>query len=403
MPLLALGAASALLGALRANLEEDSKTLLACSTIENIGLIVLGFGLALAFRGTDLAVLAALAAGAALLHALNHGVFKTLLFLVAGAVAHSAGSRRLDRLGGLIHAMPVTAACALVGAMAAASLPPLSGFASEWLLLQSLLAGWRIGDIGFQVVAAAAMALAAMAAALAAAAMLRFFGLVFLGRPRSPRGAGAHEASRLERWSLLLPAGLTVLLGLFPGVMLVLAEPAMQALVGPTALAPVQGLALVAGEGRSAYWPLAAGLLLALAGGGAYWLVRRRSPLATARGPIWDCGFIDPPAHLPFGDPLTQPSAAGLAQPLRRMLGEPLLHASEAVDMPEPGETRPGRYASGFLDPSSPLLLVPLARLRDWLTERMEWLRDLTIRQSLSLSFVTLVGLLTLLAWLEAG
>jgi formate hydrogenlyase subunit 3/multisubunit Na+/H+ antiporter MnhD subunit len=187
VPLLVVGAASALLGALRANLEGDVKTLLACSTIENIGLITLGLGLALAFRGADLGGLAALAAGAALLHALNHGIFKTLLFLVAGAVLHSAGSRQLDRLGGLIHAMPVTAGAALVGAAAAASLPPLSGFAGEWLLLQSVLAGWKVGDIGFQVLAAAAVALAAMAAALAAAAMLRFYGLVFLGRPRSPR------------------------------------------------------------------------------------------------------------------------------------------------------------------------------------------------------------------------
>ncbi|MCO6419172.1 hydrogenase 4 subunit B, partial [Siccirubricoccus sp. KC 17139] len=193
LPLIALGALSALLGALRANLEDDTKTLLACSTIENIGFITMGLGLVLAFRGADLGGLAALAAAASLLHALTHGVFKTLLFLSAGAVLHAAGSRRIDRLGGLIHAMPATAACALVGAAAAASLPPLSGFASEWLLLQALLAGWRVQEIGFQVAAAAATTLAAMAAALAAAAMLRMVGLVFLGRPRSPRGAGAQE------------------------------------------------------------------------------------------------------------------------------------------------------------------------------------------------------------------
>src|SRR4051812_12537002 len=232
IPLLVLGAGSALLGALRANLEDDTKTLLACSTIENVGFVVLGLGLALAFRGADLGPLAALAAGAALLHALNHGVFKTLLFLVAGAVLHSAGSRKLDRLGGLIHAMPVTAGAALVGAAAAASLPPLSGFAGEWLLLQSLLAGWRVSDIAFQVIAAAAAALAAMAAALAAAAMLRLFGLVFLGRPRSPRGAGAQEVSAIERAALLLPAGLTVLFGLFPGALLELAAPALRVLTG---------------------------------------------------------------------------------------------------------------------------------------------------------------------------
>jgi formate hydrogenlyase subunit 3/multisubunit Na+/H+ antiporter MnhD subunit len=409
LPLLAAGAASALVGALRANLEADAKTLLACSTIENVGLVAMGLGLALAFRGADLGPLAALAAGAALLHALNHGVFKTLLFLAAGAVARSAGSRSLDRLGGLIHAMPATAACALVGALAAASLPPLSGFASEWMLLQALLAGWRVGDIAFQVAVAAAAAVAAMAAALAAAAMVRLFGLAFLGRPRVPRGAGAREASRIERLSLALPAALTVLLGLFPGSALLLAEPAVEVLLGRQAAAPVRdgtaGLALSAGgEGGSVYVPLVAALLPALLGGLVVWAVRRRSPLAAAAGPVWNCGFRDPPPHLPFGDPLTQPGAAGLAQPLRRMLGEPLLRAPrEAVDMPEPGETRAARHeAAGPEDPSGPLLLAPAARLRDGLAEAAERLRGWTIRRLLSLSFGTLVALLALVAWLEA-
>ncbi len=405
LPLLVLGAASALIGALRANLETDTKTLLACSTIENVGFVALGLGLALAFRGADLGALASLAAGAALLHALNHGVFKTLLFLAAGAVAHAAGSRSLDRLGGLIHAMPVTAAAALVGALAAASLPPLSGFAGEWLLLQALLAGWRSGEIGFQVTAAAAAAITAMAAALAAAAMVRLYGLAFLGRPRVPRGAGAREVSAAERWAMLLPAGLTVLLGLFPGPVLRFATPALERLLGPAAAAPVAGpwgTTLSAGEGASSYAPLAVGLALAaLVALLAWWAVRRQGAQATARGPVWNCGFIDPPAHLPFGDPLTQPGAGGIAQPLRRMLGAALFAARERVDMPEPGEVRAGRYGAGFADPSGPLLLMPLARLRRHLSERTEAFDAFTTRRALSLSFGALVGLLALLAWLE--
>ena len=403
VPLLAAGACSALFGALRANMEGDTKVLLACSTIENIGFITVALGLVLAFRGADLGPLAALAAGAALLHALNHGVFKTLLFLVAGAVAHGAGSRKLDRLGGLIHAMPVTALAALVGMAAAASLPPLSGFASEWLLLEALLAGWRVGDIGFQVVAAAATALVAMAAALAAAAMLRCFGLVFLGRIRSPRAAGAEEVSRLERLSLLLPAGLTVLLGLFPAAMLGLAAPAIAVLAGPAALPPARGLALTAGEGASTYLPLAVAGLLVASLVTVWFLVRRRSTGATLRGPVWNCGFIDPPPWLPFGDPLSQPGAAGMAQPLRRMLGGSLLGATETVLMRAPGDPRPGHYAAQAADPSEAGLLAPLARLRDAVAGRAERLRELTIRGCLGLSFGTLVGLLALLAWLEGG
>ncbi|MBL6458539.1 hydrogenase 4 subunit B [Belnapia sp. T6] len=406
LPLLALGAASAVFGALRANLEEDTKTLLACSTIEHVGLVTMGLGLALLFRGADLGALAALAAGAALLHALAHGLFKTLLFLVAGAVLHAAGSRRLDRLGGLIHAMPRTAVLALVGLGAAAALPPLSGFASEWLLLQALLAGWRLDEFGAQMAAAAALALVAMAAALAAAAMLRFFGMAFLGRPRSPRGAGAREAGRFELLALLLPAGLTLLIGLVPGAALALAEPAIRLLAG-AAQVPAQGIAqgvgLAAGEGQAGLLPLSVALLLGLAGVGAWAVIRWRSPGATRRGPVWNCGFIDPPEHLIFGDPLSQPSAAGLAQPLRRMLGGALLAGREAVAMPSPGETRPARLEAGFADPSGRFLLTPAARLRDAVAAQVERLRDLSIRGCLSMAFGTLVGLLALLAWLEGG
>lgn len=401
VPLIALGAASAVIGALRANLEDDTKTLLACSTIENVGLIAIGLGLALAFRGADLPALAALAAGAALLHALNHAVFKTLLFLAAGEVLHGALSRRIDRLGGLVHRMPWTAWAALAGVAAAASLPPLSGFASEWLLLQALLAAWRVGDLAFQIGVAAATALAALAAALAAAAMVRFWGLVFLGRPRTPRAAGAEESGGAVRVALVVPAVLTVLLGLLPGMMLDLAEPALRLMTG--AAAPQTGLARIgAAEGGGRYWPLLAALLVGAAIGGAVWFVRRRAPAGVARGPAWDCGFIAPPAHLPFGDPMTQPTAAGFGQPLRRMLGESILAAREHVTMPPPGDTRAAVLDAGFRDPALAALEGPLPRWRDAVSAQAERLRDFSIRQCLGLTFGAVVLMLALLAWMEA-
>jgi formate hydrogenlyase subunit 3/multisubunit Na+/H+ antiporter MnhD subunit len=403
-PLVALGAASALLGALRANLETDSKTLLACSTIENVGLVAIGLGLAAAFRGADLGALAAVAAGAALLHALNHGVFKTLLFLVAGEVAHGAASRRLDRMGGLIRGMRATGACALVGAAAAASLPPLSGFSGEWLLLQALLAAWRVGDLAFQVFIAAATAVAALSAALAAAAMVRFFGLAFLGRPRTPRAAGAIDGKLPARLALIIPAGLTLLLGLIPGPMLQLASGALELLVAHDAENLAGLLTVRAGDaGAASYAPLLVAALLGL-GCALFWLIaRRRGPSGVVYGPAWDGGFIAPPPHLPFGDPDTQPSAAGFGQPLRRMLGESFLAAHERIEMPPPGDPRPARLDAGFEDPSRRLLLDPLAAARDAVATRLERLRDLSIRQCLSLSFGALVVLLALVAWLESG
>jgi formate hydrogenlyase subunit 3/multisubunit Na+/H+ antiporter MnhD subunit len=403
VPLVALGAASAVLGALRANLETEGKTLLACSTIENVGLVAIGLGLAACFRAADLGALAALAAAAALLHALNHSVFKTLLFLGMGEVAHGAASRMLDRLGGLIRPMPWTAACVLVGVAAAASLPPLSGFAGEWLLLQALLAAWRVGDLAFQLLVLMVTALAALAAALAAGAMVRFYGLVFLGRPRTPRAAGAEDGPLASRLSLLLPAVLTVLLGLIPGPMLALGAEAQRILVrdGMDDRAGFFGMAV--GDGAAAYWPVGVALLLAASAVAIWAAVKRRSPGEPARGPAWDCGFAAPPDHLPFGDPVTQPSAAGLGQPMRRMLGQTVLAAHESATMPDPGDPSPARLAAGFRDPSLAALIAPLAALREAVVIRTERLRDLSIRQTLMLPFGALVALLLLIVWLEAG
>ena len=399
--LMALGLASAIMGALRAALEEDTKTLLACSTIENIGLITLAFGLALAFRAADLGALAAVAAGAALLHALNHAMFKTLLFLGAGEVLYGAASRRMDRLGGLIHAMPWTAGLVLLGAAAAAALPPLSGFASEWLLLQALIAAWRVGDLAFQIGAAAATALAALAVALSAAAMLRFYGLVFLGRPRSPRAAGATELSGVARAALMLPAALTVIFGLTPGFLLELAAPALRLLTGAGAgLSALGGVTVTVAEGGAGYAPLIVFVLLLLLGGSFVWFARRQAP-GIVRGPAWDCGFIAPPHHLPFGDPATQVSAAGMAQPLRRMLGKTLLAAREKVAMPPPGDTAPARLQAGFHDPVLALISGPLPRARDRLAALAERLRDFSLRQCLGLGFTVLLALMALLIWLD--
>lgn len=403
VPLLVLGAASGVLGALRANLEEEGKTILACSTVENVGLIAIGLGLAACFRAADLGALAALAAGAALLHAMAHAMFKTVLFLGLGEVAHGAASRRLDRLGGLIRGMPWTAACVLVAALAAASLPPLSGFASEWLLLQALLSAPRVGDLAFQVMSVAVAALAALAAALAAAGMVRLFGLAFLGRPRTPRAAGAEDGPLPARIALLLPAALTVAIGLLPGPMLALAEDALTRLTGHamSGRAGVSGIGV--GDGAASYLPLGIALLLLVCGLSIWLIVRRRSPAGVARSPAWDGGFAAPPEHLPFGDPLTQPSAAGFGQPLRRMLGTPVLAVEERVTMPPPGDPSPARIEAGFRDPSFAVLLAPLAAARDAVVARTERLRDLSIRGCLMLPFGALVAALALIAWLEAG
>lgn len=398
-PLVALGAGTALWGAIRANIETDIKAILACSTLENVGLITLGLGLALLFRGADLAPLAALALSAALLHALVHAGFKGLLFLVAGAVAEQAGSRHPDRLGGLIHGMPWVAGLALLGAASAAALPPFSGFASEWLLLQALLQGWRVAELPVQMLSAAALVMAGMALALAAAAMLRFVGLVFLGRPRTPRAAGARDATGLVRAALLAAGGLCAGLALLAAPALGLARGVLGGLLGEGAAPPVAGLDLALAEAGARYAPWAVAALLGL-GVLALWLgLRRMGAPEPRRGPAWDCGFQPPPADLPFGDPLTQPSAAGAAQPLRRSLGALALAVREAHRPAPPGSPEPARLRVAVRDHGFPALLRPLWRLRRAAGHQAERLRGLPLSAYLALALGTLVLLLALLAW----
>ncbi len=215
--LMLLGAASAVLGLLHAIMEADLKRLLAYSTVENIGIIFVAIGLALAFTASGLPAAAAMALTAALLHVLNHAVFKTLLFMGAGAVLHATGERDMDRLGGLIHRMPGTSACLLVGAAAISALPPLNGFVSEWLMFQAILQspGPPEGMLRFLVPAVGAML--ALAAALAAACSVRAYGIAFLGRPRSEAARAAHEVDRFCLAAIAAAAALCMLFGIFPG------------------------------------------------------------------------------------------------------------------------------------------------------------------------------------------
>lgn len=182
---LALGLFSGLYGAIFAAVQTDMKRLLAYSSIENIGIIFAGIGLSILFETCNLPLFAALALCAALVHALNHSLFKSLLFLTTGSVLHATNHRSLGKLGGLIRRMPWVASLALVGTLAIAGLPPLNGFVSEWLLLQSFLFTERIPHSFVNMFVPLGAAVLALTAALAAYVMVKFYGVVF-GEPASP-------------------------------------------------------------------------------------------------------------------------------------------------------------------------------------------------------------------------
>jgi formate hydrogenlyase subunit 3/multisubunit Na+/H+ antiporter MnhD subunit len=387
---LALGGITAVLGVLHALMERDLKRLLAYSTVENIGIVFIGLGLALAFRATGFETGAALALTAALFHALNHTLFKSLLFFGAGSVLNATGARDMETMGGLIHRIPRTAIAFLTGCVAISALPPLNGFASEWLTFQAVLLHPELPQWGLKLMIPVDGAALALAAALAAACFVRAFGIVFLGRPRSDAAAQARE---VDPWSITAMMGfalLCLLAGIMPGAVIDGIAPVARALTG--ARMPVQlgdawmTIAPVAAS-RSSYNGLlvfafiTGSILLTVAA------VHRFGSRALRRAPAWDCGFPDPSAA-------SQYTATSFAQPLRRVFGTVLFRASETVDMPPPGDNRTATIVRRISDPIWDTLYAPLGRAVGWVAGHANVVQFLTIRRYLGFVFAALVVLL---------
>lgn len=300
---LIVGGISAVLGVLYALMQHDLKRLLAYHSIENIGIILLGIGAGMIAVAGGQPDLAAIGVAAGLYHVLNHAVFKGLLFLSAGSVVVATGTRQIEAYGGLLRGMPVTGACFLVGAIAISGLPPLNGFASEWLAFQALLHGFEASSEPLvHVLHPIAASLLALTGALAAACFVKAFGVSFLALPRSSAAAAAHEAPASMVWPQAVLAALCVLLGVFPGVVLSVVRHVMLSLPGlqppPEMIRGPLGMAATAGP--SAVMPAA--LAFALLGGlGIAALAvmatrtlgaTRTTPTAPRRVPTWGCGGV---------------------------------------------------------------------------------------------------------------
>jgi hydrogenase-4 component B len=237
---LTVGTVSAVLGVLYALMQHDLKRLLAYHSIENIGIILMGFGAALLFLHSGHPVLATLALIAGLYHTINHAIFKALLFLGAGAVLHATHTRDMEHLGGLAKRMPKTAFFFLIGAVAISALPPLNGFVSEWLTYQSLLQGFGTTTSLFRLMFPLSGAMLALTGALAAACFVKAFGITFLAQPRSDHAAHAHEVSPTMLLGQGILTAVCVFLGLFPTVFLRLLDPVtsqLTAIESPTSSA----------------------------------------------------------------------------------------------------------------------------------------------------------------------
>jgi len=394
VPLIFLGGATALLGILYALMERDLKRVLAYSTIENIGVIFVSLGLALAFQANAMGWAAALALTAALFHVFNHALFKSLLFFGAGAVLTATGQRDMEQLGGLIHRMPYTSVAVLVGCVAISALPPLNGFASEWLTFQAVLQSPQLPQWGLKILVPAVGGLLALSAALAAACFVRVFGIAFLGRPRSAAAAEAREVDRFSLAALFVFAALCLLAGVLPGLVMDALSPVTLALLGERlpAQSGVPWLSVVPiAEGRSSYNGLLVFVFIASSALLAAAVVHRFASRAVRRAPAWGCGFPD-------AGPLTQYTAGSFAQPLRRVFGTLVFAARERVEMPPPGDARPARLEVAMKDLVWDFLYAPLAAAVNLAADRLNHLQFLTIRRYLSLVFLALITLLLVLA-----
>lgn len=214
---LLIGASSAVLGVLYALAEHDIKKLLAYHSIENIGIILLGFGASLTFISLGHPLLATAALVAALYHTINHAVFKALLFLGAGVVVSATHTRNIEKYGGLWKYMPQTAFLFLIGSLAISALPPFNGFVSEWLTMQALFGGIATGTFGLKLFFGLMAGALALTGGLAAACFVKAFGVTFLARPRSAEIKQIKEASFSERFGMSILALSALLLGLFAG------------------------------------------------------------------------------------------------------------------------------------------------------------------------------------------
>lgn len=390
---LAIGAASALYGILQASVASDLKRLLAHSTTENIGLILIAIGVSMTLRGAGQPAVADVALLAALLLVVSHAAFKTVLFLSAGSIQHSTGERDLDRLGGLGPRMPVTAGAFGMAALGAAALPISSGFVAEWVLLQSLIHGDGRTDRLVAVALPVTVAVVALTAGLALLTFVKAFGIAFLARPRSDGAERAGDGHVLMRLSLGIGAALVLGLGLAPGwvgralATSVSAEgvdsvgmagvdlPAVRALLDSTALL---SLALALGV------PVVVTTLVAA----------RRRPRRDVELP-WGCGGVRT-------SPRMQYTATSYAEPLVRVFDDALAPSRDLVVTPAE-ESRylvhRVEFRQHVADQVETRLYRPVVGMLDRFGDAGRRIQNGSIHRYLAFSFAALVAVLVVVTW----
>ena len=286
-----IGAVSALFGILYALIEVDLKRLLAYSTVENIGIILLGTGASLIFRAYGFSSLAALALLAALVHTFNHALFKTLLFLAAGSVVQATKTRNIEQLGGLLRKLPQTGALFLAGSLAISAMPPFNGFISEWLMFQALLMSFRIPEQIINLLFALAIASLALTAGLAAACFVRVFGITFLALPRSSAVENVRECGWTMKGPIAALCAACLTFGMAPALIILPVNRTIQEFLGTNADIALNWSILSTSNGFSTIAPVWTAVALAVFTVLVWLAVRHVSSKAGSRYyETWGCG-----------------------------------------------------------------------------------------------------------------
>jgi len=382
--LLALGAVSAVVGVAFAVGQHDLKRLLAYHSVENIGIIVMGLGLAMIGRSLHQPVWIALGLGGAILHVWNHALFKSLLFLAAGSVVHATGTREIDHLGGLAKTMPRTAALFALGAVAICGLPPLNGFVSELFIYLGLFRTAGITGGPSALGAAVAAPALAMTGALALACFVKAYGAVFLGMPRTHHAANAHEAPASMLAPMVALAVCCAAIGLAPALFTPILDRAVSAWTpAPAGEVAIPALAPLAPLG----WVSVMGVSLVGISWASYLVVgtRVRSGPAAAVG-TWDCGYAAP-------SPTMQYSSSSFAQMLVHLFAW-VLRPREQRPVLEKLFPAPQRFESRVDDAVLDGVMLPASRAVSRVLDRARLLQQGRIQVYLLYILITLVLLL---------
>lgn len=398
LTVMAAGGASALYGVLQTVVATDLKRLLAYSTCENMGLILIGVGAAGLLSVSGARTLAALALTAAMLHVVNHAGFKTLLFLGAGSVLRATGTRNLDALGGLRSPMPATTALFGLGALMASALPPGSAFVSEWLLLQSLVHALPEGGTAAAVTMPVAVAVVALTAGLAIAAFVKAFGVGFLAKPRGAAAERARESSPAMIAGMVLAAAGCVAAALAPGLVadgLSRAVGVAAAVAGP-ADDPVTGPVILRPAGMpSTMSPLLITVALVVATVVLLGVLRAAAARrARRRARLWDCGAGPATARMEY-------TATSFAEPLVRVFDNVLAPETD-LDVTPVKESEylldSVRYRTEVADRVEHRLYRPVLAFAGWVARAARPLANGSVHRYVGYGFYAFTGVLIILA-----